>query len=266
MGMGNPVNRSCKSSDSEFDKTKEKCQKKQKSLLGDIDPQHEYSDEFYEEYIAKFEMNQKKRCFFRFVKRCFDIVSSFIGLVILVPVFLVIAIAIKIDSRGPVFFKQKRVGRHGKLFNCYKFRSMSTETPKNCATSLLGNPEQYVTRVGRFIRKFSLDELPQLYCCLLGTMSLLGPRPLIPEEKGCNSMRESLGVFAMRPGISGYAQVNGRDDVYYKNKAIMDALYVKHASLALDLKLIFKTIAIVVTRRGNAYKKSKMKNQNKKEL
>lgn len=264
--MGNPVNRSCKPSDSEFDAIKEKRQKKRDSILGDIDPQRDYSDGFYEDYIANFQTNKKKRCFFRFVKRSFDVLSSFIGLVLLLPVFIVIAIAIKIDSRGPVFFKQKRVGRYGKLFNCYKFRSMSTTAPKNRATSLLGNPEQYVTRVGRFLRKFSLDELPQLYCCLIGTMSLLGPRPLIPEEKGCNSMRERLGAFEMRPGISGYAQVNGRDDVYYKNKAIMDALYVKHASLALDLKLIFKTIAIVVTRRGNAYKKSRMKHRNKKEL
>ena len=264
--MGNPVDRSYQSSDSEMNGTKEKS--KHDRFFGelDIDPCCDYPEEFYEEYIAKFQKNTKKRYVFRFVKRCFDIISSFIGLTLLVPVFLIIAIAIKIDSHGPVFFKQKRVGRHGKLFNCYKFRSMSTETPKNCATSLLGNPEQYVTRVGRFLRKFSLDELPQLYCCLVGTMSLLGPRPLIPEEKGCNAMRERLDVFAMRPGISGYAQVNGRDDVYYKNKAIMDAMYVKNASLLLDIKLIFKTVAIVVTRRGNAYKKSKMKTQNKKEL
>lgn len=247
---------------------KEKSKKKQHSSTVEIglDPCCDYPEEFYEEYIAKFQKNTKKRCFFRFVKRSFDIVASFIGLTLLLPVFLVIAIAIKIDSRGPVFFKQKRVGRHGKLFNCYKFRSMVTKAPKSCATSLLGSPEQYVTRVGRFLRKFSLDELPQLYCCLIGTMSLLGPRPLIPEEKGCNSIRERLGVFAMRPGISGYAQVNGRDDVFYKNKAIMDAYYVKHASLALDLKLLFKTVVIVVTRRGNAYKKSKMKKQEKKEL
>ncbi|MBR6768975.1 MAG: sugar transferase [Clostridia bacterium] len=261
--MGNPVDRSFQPSDSEVNGTKEKRQKKHDRLSDEIgiDPCCDYPDEFYEEYIAKFQKNTKKRCFFRFVKRSFDIISSFIGLALLLPIFLIIAIAIKIDSRGPVFFKQKRVGRHGRLFNCYKFRSMSTEAPKNRATSLLGNPEQYVTRVGRFLRKFSLDELPQLYCCFRGTMSLIGPRPLIPEEKGCNSMRERLGVFAMRPGISGYAQVNGRDDVYYKNKAIMDAIYVKNASLSLDLKLIFKTVAIVVTRRGNAYKKSKMKNK-----
>jgi len=261
--MGNPVDRSFQPSDSEVNGAKEKRQNKHDCLVGeiDIDPCCDYPEEFYEDYIAKFQKNKKKRRFFRFVKRSFDIVASFIGLTLLLPVFLIIAVAIKIDSRGPVFFKQKRVGRHGRLFNCYKFRSMHVEAPKNRATSLLGNPEQYVTRVGRFLRKFSLDELPQLYCCLLGTMSLIGPRPLIPEEKGCNSMRERLGAFAMRPGISGYAQVNGRDDVFYKNKAIMDAIYVKNASLSLDIKLIFKTIAIVVTRRGNAYKKSKQKGQ-----
>ena len=142
--MGNPVNRSCKPSDSEFDGVNEKNQKKHDGLSGELglDPECDYPDQFYEEYIAKFQKNKKKRYFFRFVKRCFDMISAFIGLVLLLPLFLVIAIAIKVDSRGPVFFKQKRVGRHGKLFNCYKFRSMSTEAPKNRATSLLGNPEQ----------------------------------------------------------------------------------------------------------------------------
>ena len=198
--MGNPVDRSFQPSDSEVNDAKEKRQNKHDCLVGeiDIDPCCDYPEEFYEDYIAKFQKNKKKRRFFRFVKRSFDIVASFIGLTLLLPVFLIIAVAIKIDSRGPVFFKQKRVGRHGRLFNCYKFRSMHVEAPKNRATSLLGNPEQYVTRVGRFLRKFSLDELPQLYCCLLGTMSLIGPRPLIPEEKGCNSMRERRICHASR--------------------------------------------------------------------
>lgn len=211
----------------------------------------QYSDEYYNLFIQKFVPNTKKRMLFRFVKRTFDIVSSFFGLLVLSPVMLIIAIAIKCDSKGPVIFKQQRVGRGGKPFNCYKFRSMKTTAPKNCATSVLGDPTQYLTRVGRILRKLSLDELPQLFCCLIGTMSVIGYRPLILKEENCNRMREQLGVFAMRPGISGYAQVLGRDDVYYKNKAILDAEYVKNASLWFDIKLIIKTALVVVRRDGN---------------
>ena len=129
---------------------------------------------------------------------------------------------------------------------------MRIDAPHNCATSNLDNPEQYITKVGRFLRKTSLDELPQLFCCLFGTMSLIGYRPLILAEKNCNDMRNKLGVFSMRPGISGYAQVYGRDDVYYKNKAILDAEYVKKSSIWLDIKLIFQTILVVLRRDGNA--------------
>ncbi|MBQ8322977.1 MAG: sugar transferase [Clostridia bacterium] len=183
-------------------------------------------------------------------------IVSLIALAVLSPIMLIIAIAIKIDSRGPIFFKQKRMGRHGKPFNCYKFRSMKIETPHDMATSVLQNPEQYYTRVGKFLRRFSLDELPQLWCCFWGTMSIIGPRPLVMTEENCNGMRLRLGVYQMRPGLSGYAQVSGRDDVYYKNKAIMDAEYVRNASLGLDIKLIFRTVAVVVNREGNAAEES----------
>jgi O-antigen biosynthesis protein WbqP len=181
---------------------------------------------------------------------------SLVGLVALSPLMLIIAIAIKIDSRGPIFFKQTRMGRRGKPFNCYKFRSMKIETPHDMATSVLKNPEQYYTKVGKFLRRFSLDELPQLWCSFWGTMSIIGPRPLVMTEEKCNGMRIQLGVYQMRPGISGYAQVSGRDDVYYKNKAIMDAEYVRNASLGLDIKLIFRTVAVVVSREGNAAEES----------
>ena len=210
-----------------------------------------YSDEYYDLFIQKFKPNQKKRLFFRFVKRSFDILSSLLGLILLSPIMLLIAIAIKCDSKGPIIFKQQRVGKGGNPFNCYKFRSMKTTAPKNCATSVLGDPTQYLTRVGRILRKLSLDELPQLFCCLIGTMSVIGYRPLILKEENCNNMREQLGVFAMRPGISGYAQVLGRDDVYYKNKAILDAEYVKNASILFDLKLMVKTVLVVIKREGN---------------
>lgn len=222
-----------------------------------FDHTKEYSDEYYESYIQNFSPNTKKRYFYRFVKRAFDIVAAFFSLIIVSPVMLITAIAIKIDSKGPIIFKQKRIGKDGKVFNCLKFRSMKIDTPKDVATSLLANPGMHYTKVGRFIRKLSIDELPQFWCVLTGKMSFIGYRPLVLTEEKCNSMRARLGVFAMRPGISGYAQVHGRDDVYYKNKALLDATYVKNASLWLDLKLIFQTVWVVFRRKGNdAAKKS----------
>ena len=211
----------------------------------------EHSDTYYEEYIENFVPNKKKRLFYRFVKRSFDIVVSLLMLIVLSPIMLIVAIAIKCDSKGSVIFKQKRMGRSGKTFFCYKFRSMRTDAPRDCATSRLENPEQYQTRVGRFLRKTSLDELPQLWCVFVGSMSIIGYRPLVLTEEKCNEMRRRLNVFSMRPGISGYAQVHGRDDVYYKNKAILDAEYVKKASLWFDLKLMFQTVWVVLKRKGN---------------
>jgi O-antigen biosynthesis protein WbqP len=128
---------------------------------------------------------------------------------------------------------------------------MKTTAPRECATSVLQNPEQHLTRVGKVIRKLSLDELPQLWCVLVGNMSFIGYRPLILNEVKCNEMRKQLGVFSAKPGISGYAQVVGRDDVYYKNKAILDAEYVKNASLGLDIKLFFQTFTVVLKKKGN---------------
>ena len=209
-----------------------------------------YSDEFYLGYIENFVVNPKKRRVFRFIKRFGDIFVSAAALLLLWPIMLVIAIAIKCDSRGPVIFRQKRVGRNGKLFNCLKFRSMRTDAPKNAPTSLLESPEQYYTRVGKFLRKTSLDELPQLWCVFIGKMSVIGYRPLVPNEEKANDMRQRLGVFVMRPGISGLAQVRGRDEVYYKNKAILDAEYVKKATVWLDIKLLFETVAVVLKRKG----------------
>lgn len=211
-----------------------------------------YSDLFYEQYIENFVPNKKKRLFYRFIKRAFDIVVSFLMLVVLFPLMLIISIVIKCDSKGSVIFKQERMGKNGKKFHCYKFRSMRTDAPSDCATSRLDHPEQYQTKVGHFLRKTSLDELPQLWCVFIGTMSFIGYRPLVLTEEKCNEMRRRLNVFSLKPGISGYAQVHGRDDVYYKNKAILDAEYVKKASLWLDLKLIFQTIGVILKRDGNS--------------
>ncbi len=218
---------------------------------GIADPMAEYSDDFYEDFIEGFEPNAKKRLGYRFLKRFFDVAVSALLLILLLPVMLVLIIAIKCDSKGPAIFKQARMGRNGKIFRCYKFRSMRIDAPKDCATSLLEHPEAYQTKVGKVLRRLSLDELPQLWCVFIGTMSFIGYRPLVLTEEKCNEMRKRLGVFAMRPGISGYSQVRGRDDVYYKNKAIMDAYYVKNASLAFDLKLIAQTVSVVLKRDGN---------------
>ncbi len=211
----------------------------------------EHSDAYYEQYILSFVPNKKKRFFYRFIKRSFDLVVSLTMLTVLFPLMLILALAIRIDSKGCVLFKQKRMGKNGKVFYCYKFRSMRMDAPHDLATSLFEHPEQYQTRLGRILRKTSLDELPQLWCVLIGTMSFIGYRPLVLTEEKCNEMRRRLHVFSMRPGISGYAQVLGRDDVYYKNKAILDAEYVKKASLWLDIKLMFQTVAVVFKRDGN---------------
>lgn len=230
-----------------------------------LDYTKEYSDEFYEEYIESFQKNGKKKLFYRFVKRSFDILVSLLGLILLSPLFLVIAILIKCDSKGKVIFTHDRVGKDGKTFKCHKFRSMYESAPPSCATSVLQNAEQYYTRVGSVLRRTSLDELPQLFSVLIGKMSLIGYRPLVVTEEKCNNMRLRLGVFAMRPGISGYAQVHGRDNVYYKNKAIMDAYYVKNASLSMDIKLLFQTVGVVLKRKGIHSGEEKAKKETGKE-
>ncbi len=234
--------------------SKQKKPKKRKGiLLSDMEfnVNVEYEDAYYDRFIRDFQPNKKKRLLYRFIKRAFDMLASLLALILLSPLMIALAIAIKIESRGPVFFTQKRMGRRGKPFTCIKFRSMRQDAPHEVATSVLGDSASYQTKVGRFIRKYSLDELPQLFCCFIGTMSIIGPRPLILSEEKCNSMRKELGVYEMRPGISGYAQICGRDDVYYKNKAILDAEYVKNASVWLDLRLMFATVAVVFSRKGN---------------
>lgn len=226
---------------------------------GICDPVAKYSDAFYEDFINRFQVALPKRKGYRCIKRCFDILLAASLLVLLSPLMYLLAVAIHCDSAGPVIFRQERIGLNGKSFQCYKFRSMRMDAPKNCPTSMLEHAEDYQTRVGKVLRRLSLDELPQLWCLLVGTMSFIGYRPLVLTEEKCNEMRGKLGVFSMRPGISGYAQVRGRDDVYYKNKAIMDAYYVKHASVLLDLKLLMQTVVVVLTRRGNKDARDKKK-------
>ncbi len=194
-----------------------------------------------------------KHGIYRFFKRLFDILLSFIALLIIWPFMLVLAIWVAADSKGPVIFNQSRVGMHGKLFKIYKFRTMRTDAPREMATKDLENPYSYITRSGNFLRKTSLDELPQLFNVFKGDMSLVGPRPLIENEGGnIHRLRMDAGVYTVRPGMTGWAQVNGRDNVPDEEKAAYDREYSDNLSLGFDLKIIFKTIAVVFKRDGYA--------------
>ncbi len=181
------------------------------------------------------------------MKRIFDFTVSLILVIVLLPVFLVLALVVLIDSGYPVIFKQYRVGKGNKLFYIYKFRTMRVNT-RNAATDDLDEAEQAITKSGRFLRKTSLDELPQLFNVLSGKMSFVGPRPLIPEEKEIRQLRKEYNVYSVRPGITGLAQVNGRDMLSAKEKALFDKEYVEKQSILLDIKIMFKTVLVVLKR------------------
>lgn len=184
------------------------------------------------------------------LKRLGDISISLIAITLFCPVFILIAIAIKLDSEGPVIFKQKRFGIHKKTFYVFKFRTMKVETPKYVATRDLQNPEQWITRVGAFLRKTSLDELPQLCNILVGDMSIVGPRPVVVSERDVIEAREKYGANDVLPGLTGWAQINGRDNLSTDMKAKLDGYYVKNRSLIMDIKCIVRTIPYVLKRKG----------------
>ena len=190
----------------------------------------------------------------RFIKRFIDIVLSTIGIVVLIPVWIVLAIAIKIDDPGPVLFKQKRIGRNKngevQYYWLYKVRSMKMDTPHDTPTHLLKNPEQYITKVGGFLRKTSLDELPQIFNIWKGEMSIVGPRPALWNQTDLYEEREKYGATDVTPGLTGWAQVNGRDELEIPVKAKLDGYYVEHLSFAMDAKCFFKTILSVVKSEG----------------
>lgn len=181
----------------------------------------------------------------KYVKRCFDIVLSFGGIVVLSPILLGIAAAIKIDDPGPVFFTQKRLGQNKKYFRVYKFRSMKMSTPHDTPTHMLENPEQYITRVGKFLRAHSLDELPQLFNVLDGSLSLVGPRPGLWNQDVLTAERDKYGVNEYKPGITGWAQINGRDSISIEKKSELDGYGVKHSSPLFDLKCLLGTVTKV---------------------
>ncbi len=183
---------------------------------------------------------------YRLIKRSADIVVSLCAIIVLSPLFLILSLLVACTSRGPVFFRQARVGRDGKFFYCLKFRSMKTSAPQS-ATSELRHASFYITPVGAFMRKYSLDELPQLFNILLGQMSLIGPRPLIPAELPVHDLRLRYGVYSVRPGLTGWAQINGRDNVSPIQKAQLDHEYVQNFGLRMDLKILFRSVLQVIS-------------------
>lgn len=175
------------------------------------------------------------------VKRCIDIILSLAGLILASWLYLIIIIAIVIDDPGPVFFSQKRVGKNKKIFKLYKFRSMKMTTPHDTPTHMLENPEQYITRVGRFLRKSSLDEIPQLWNILKGDMSVIGPRPALWNQDDLIEERDKYGANDVRPGLSGWAQICGRDELEIEDKARLDGEYIEKMSFLFDCRCFFGT-------------------------
>ena len=186
----------------------------------------------------------------KFIKRLLDILLSFCGIVVLLPVYLVIVLAIWIDDPGPVLFRQKRVGIHKTHFNILKFRTMKVSTPRDVPTHLLENPQQYITRVGRILRKTSLDELPQIFQIFTGKMSVIGPRPALWNQYDLIAERDRYGANDVRPGLTGWAQINGRDELPIDVKARLDGDYVKALSFRFDCRCFFGTILSVLHHEG----------------
>lgn len=186
----------------------------------------------------------------KFFKRLIDLVLSSLGIIVLLIPMAVIALIIRITDPGPVLFKQKRVGIHKEHFELYKFRSMKMSTPRDCPTHLLENPEQYITKIGKFLRKSSLDELPQLFNIWTGKMSIIGPRPALWNQYDLIAERDKYGANDVRPGLTGWAQINGRDELEIDVKAKLDGEYVERLSFGFDCKCFFGTIISVLKSDG----------------
>ncbi|ADI00529.1 sugar transferase [Salisediminibacterium selenitireducens] len=184
------------------------------------------------------------------IKRLIDIVLSLIGLIVLSPIFLMLIVGIKLDSKGPVLFKQKRVGINQTYFNILKFRTMRIDTPKDTPTHLLDNPDQYITKMGKFLRKTSLDELPQIWNIFVGQMSIIGPRPALWNQYDLIAERDKYDANDVPPGLTGWAQINGRDELPIEVKAKLDGEYVERIGLWMDIKCFFGTIVSVVKSDG----------------
>jgi O-antigen biosynthesis protein WbqP len=184
------------------------------------------------------------------IKRLGDFFSALAGIILLLPVMLLLAVIIKIDSRGPVLFCQKRIGAGKTHFMMYKFRTMRTNTPKDMPTHMLKDPGSHITRAGRLLRRTSLDELPQLFNILRGDMSVIGPRPALWNQDDLLAERDRYGANALRPGLTGWAQINGRDELPIPVKARLDGVYVARMSFLFDCEIFFKTIFVALGGKG----------------
>lgn len=184
------------------------------------------------------------------VKRLIDIILSLIGLIVLSPIFLILIIAIKLESKGPVLFEQKRIGINKTHFNILKFRTMRIDSPKDTPTHLLVNPEQYITKIGKFLRKTSLDELPQIWNIFIGQMSIVGPRPALWNQYDLIAERDKYSANDVPPGLTGWAQINGRDELPIEIKAKLDGEYVENINLWMDVKCFLLTIISVLKSDG----------------
>ncbi len=186
----------------------------------------------------------------KIVKRILDILLSMVGILLLSPLLLILSILVKCTSKGPVFFRQKRVGLHKKHFEILKYRTMRIDTPKDMPTHMLANPDQYITPIGKFLRKSSLDELPQLFNILKGDMSFVGPRPALWNQYDLLEERDKYGANDVVPGLTGWAQINGRDELEIPVKAALDGEYVKQLSFGFDLKCFLGTFSSVLGGKG----------------
>ena len=195
--------------------------------------------------VAKMK-NREKSFYNRIIKRIIDIICSLCAIIFLSIIYLPICLVVKFTSKGPIFFKQKRVGKDKKHFNILKFRTMRIDTPKDCPTHLLENPDQYITKVGKFLRKTSLDELPQIFNIFLGHMSVIGPRPALWNQDDLIAERDRYNINALKPGLTGWAQIHGRDELPIPVKVEMDKVYYDNLGFAFDVKCLFMTMVSVV--------------------
>ncbi len=197
----------------------------------------------------KHTLTFKQKCYLP-IKRLIDLVLSVCGLIVLSPLLIAIIIAIKLDSKGPVIFKQKRVGKNKTYFNIWKFRTMRTDAPKDMPTHLLSSPDAYITKIGKFLRQTSLDELPQILQIVVGKMSIIGPRPALWNQYDLIEERDKYGANDITPGLTGWAQVNGRDELEIPVKAKLDGEYVEKMGFVMDCKCFIMTIFSVARHDG----------------
>jgi len=203
-------------------------------------------------YLRPVPVDIQNKTFYLAIKRIFDIFFSATALTVLLPFFLLVALIIRLTTKASVLFTQERVGRNGKLFKVYKFRTMKPTAPTDVPTNSLDHADSYITKIGRVLRKTSFDELPQLVNVLKGDMSVIGPRPLIEGESKIHALRTQNGVYQIRPGVTGWAQVNGRDYLTDEEKVALDTEYLRRLSLGFDLRCVARTISVIFTGKGFA--------------